>query len=80
MSPSLLRLLSLVFMVAALPLLGLYGLLLMISTPNATGGMEPIVATVCYVAFTGIFGALTVVVLNFSRQLAREAKGEYTTP
>jgi TRAP-type C4-dicarboxylate transport system permease small subunit len=80
MSPSTLRLLSLVFMVAALPLLGLYGLLLMISTPNATGGMEPIVATVCYVAFTGIFGALTVVVLNFSRQLAREAKGEYTTP
>jgi hypothetical protein len=80
MSPSTLRLLSLVFMVAALPLLGLYGLLLMISTPNATGGMEPIVATVCYVAFTGIFGALTTVVLNFSRQLAREAKGEYTTP
>jgi hypothetical protein len=38
------------------------------------------VATVCYVAFTGIFGALTTVVLNFSRQLAREAKGEYTTP
>ncbi len=80
MSPSLLRLLSLVFLVAALPLIGLYGLMLMISTPNATGGMEPIMATVCYVAFTGIFGALTVVVLNFSRQLAREAKGEYTTP
>jgi len=80
MSPATLRLLSLVFMIAALPLLGIYGLLLMIATPNATGGMEPIVATVCYVAFTGIFGALTVVVLNFSRQLAREAKGEYTTP
>ena len=80
MSPATLRLRSLVFMGAALPLLGLYGLLLMISTPNATGGMAPIVATVCYTAFTCIFGALTVVVINFSRQLAREATGEYTTP
>jgi uncharacterized membrane protein YdfJ with MMPL/SSD domain len=67
-------------MIAAVPLLGIYGILLKAATPNATGGMEPIVATVCYVAFTCIFGALTVVVLNFSRQLAREAKGELTTP
>jgi TRAP-type C4-dicarboxylate transport system permease small subunit len=80
MSPGTLRLLSTVFMIAALPLIGLYGILLMAATPNATGGMEPIVATVCYVAFTCIFGALTIVVLNFSRQLSREAKGEYTTP
>jgi len=80
MSPSMLRLLSLVAMGAVLPLLGLYGLLLMISTPNATGGMEPIVATVCYTAFTCIFGALITVAINFSRQLSREAKGQYTTP
>lgn len=80
MSTGTLRLLSTVFLIAAAPLLGLYGLLLKISTPNATGGMEPIVATVCYTAFTCIFGALTFVVLNFSRQLSREAKGEYTTP
>jgi hypothetical protein len=80
MSPSTLRLLSLVAMGAVLPLLGLYGLLLMISTPNATGGMEPIVATVCYTAFTCIFGALITVAINFSRQLSREAKGQYTTP
>jgi TRAP-type C4-dicarboxylate transport system permease small subunit len=80
MSPGILRLLSTVFLIAAAPLLGLYGVLIMAATPNATGGMEPIVATVCYVAFTCIFGALTFVVLNFSRQLAREAKGELTTP
>jgi hypothetical protein len=80
MSPSTLRLLSLVAMGAVLPLLGLYGLLLTISTPNATGGMEPIVATVCYTAFTCIFGALITVAINFSRQLSREAKGEYQLP
>jgi len=80
MSPSTLRLLSLVAMGAVLPLLGIYALLLMISTPNATGGMEPIVATVCYTAFTCIFGALIVVAINFSRQLSREAKGEYQLP
>jgi hypothetical protein len=80
MSPSTLRLLSLVAMGAVLPLLGLYALLLTISIPNATGGMEPIVATVCYTAFTCIFGALITVAINFSRQLSREAKGQYTTP
>jgi hypothetical protein len=29
---------------------------------------------------TVVFGALITVVLNFSRQLARQSKGEYTTP
>lgn len=63
-----------------LPLLGLYGLLIVMSTPNATGGLEPIMATVCYTAFTCIFGALIVVAINFSRQLSREAKGERLLP
>lgn len=80
MSPSMLRLLSLVAMGAVLPLLGLYGLLIVISTPNATGGLEPIMSTVCYTAVTCIFGALIVVAINFSRQLSREAKGQFTTP
>lgn len=80
LSPKIARLLSLVFMVAALPLLGLYGLLIKVVTPNATGGMEPTVATICYIAFTALFGALITVVLNFSRQLGREAKGERQTP
>ncbi len=80
MSPSTLRLLSFVAMGAVLPLLGIYALLLMISTPNATGGVEPIVATVCYTAFTCIFGALIVVAINFSRQLSREAKGQHQLP
>lgn len=80
MSPSTLRLLSFVAMGAVLPLLGIYALLLVISTPNATGGMEPIVATVCYTAFTCIFGALITVAINFSRQLSREAKGQYQLP
>lgn len=80
MSPSILRLLSLVALGAVLPLIGLYALLIFISIPNATGGMEPIVATVCYTAFTCIFGALIIVAINFSRQLSREAKGTYTLP
>jgi hypothetical protein len=50
------------------------------ATPTPTGGMEPTVATICYIAFTVVFGALITVVLNFSRQLARQSKGEYTTP
>lgn len=80
MSPSMLRLLSFVFLAAVLPLLGVYALLITIATPNATGGMEPIVATVCYTAFTCIFGALIIVCINFSRQLSREAKGNFQRP
>lgn len=74
------RLLSLVAAAAVLPLLGLYGLLMYIATPSPTGGMEPTVTTICYIAFTFIFSALIIVALNFSRQLAREAKGVFLTP
>jgi hypothetical protein len=80
MSPSILRLLSLVALGAVLPLVGLYALLISISIPNATGGMEPIMATICYVAFTCIFGVMITVAINFSRQLSRESKGAYTLP
>ena len=74
------RLLSLVAAAAVLPLLGLYGLLMYIATPSPTGGMEPTVTTICYIAFTGIFAGLITVALNFSKQLSREAKGIYLTP
>jgi hypothetical protein len=74
------RLLSVVLLAAVLPLLGLYGLLMKVSTPGPDGGMEPTVATVCYIAFTVLFGALITVAVNFSRQLAREAKGDRQTP
>lgn len=80
LSPSTNRLLSLVAAGAVLPLLGLYGLLMYISTPSSTGGMEPTVTTICYVAFTFLFGALITVALNFSSQLGRQAKGQITTP
>ncbi|MCO4100070.1 MAG: hypothetical protein HEQ38_11855 [Gemmatimonas sp.] len=80
LSPSTNRLLSLVAAGAVLPLLGLYGLLMYISTPSPTGGMEPTVTTVCYVALTFLFGALVIVALNFSSQLGRQAKGQITTP
>jgi hypothetical protein len=42
--------------------------------------MEPTVATICYIAFTVLFGALITVALNFSSQLSRQAKGQITTP
>ena len=74
------RLLSVLFAFAVLPLLGLYALLMKTAMPNATGGMEPTVAAMSYIAFTVITAALVVVFLNFSRQLARQAKGEYQTP
>lgn len=80
MSPSVIRLLSFAAFGAVLPLLGLYALLIWISIPNATGGMEPIVATVCYVAFTCIFGAMIIVAINFGLQLSREAKGIHQLP
>jgi hypothetical protein len=79
-APSTNKLLSLVAAAAVLPLLGLYGLLMYIATPSPTGGMEPTVTTICYVAFTFLFGALITVALNFSSQLGREAKGQYSTP
>jgi uncharacterized membrane protein YcfT len=80
LSPSAARFLSVVFMAAVLPLLGLYGLLLKVVTPTPDGGMEPTVATICYIAFTALFGALIVVSVNFSRQLSREAKRIRQTP
>ncbi|MBU6365631.1 MAG: hypothetical protein KJT01_05420 [Gemmatimonadetes bacterium] len=80
MTPQTNRLLSLVFAAATVPLLALYVILMRAATPSPQGGMEPTVATICYIAFTVIFSALTIVVLNFSRQLGRQAKGEFTTP
>jgi cation transporter-like permease len=80
LSPSMNRLLSLVSAAAVLPLLGLYGLVMMMVMPNATGGMEPTVSTICYIAFTVLALALCTVALNFSSQLSRQAKGQYTTP
>ena len=79
-TPKTAKLLSLVFMASVLPLLALYGLLMKISTPVADGGMEPTVATVAYVAFTVLFGALIIICVNFSQQLATHAKGERVTP
>jgi hypothetical protein len=80
MTPQTNRLLSLVLAAAAVPLLALYVILMRAATPTPTGGMEPTVATICYIAFTVVFGALITVVLNFSRQLARQSRGEFTTP
>ncbi len=79
-SPGMNRLLSLVFAAAVIPLLALYALLIKISSPGPGGGMEPTVSMICYFAFTFIFGALIIVSLNFSRQLSRQAKGDYPTP
>lgn len=74
------RLLSLAFAAAVLPLLALYVLLMKIATPSPTGGMEPTVTLITYFAWTLIFGALIIVCINFSRQLARESRGQFQTP
>ena len=79
-SPGMNKFLSFVALVAVVPLLALYALLMYISTPSPTGGMEPTMTMVAYIALTIIFTALTIVVLNFSRQLSRQAKGAYVTP
>lgn len=79
-SPKVNRLLSLLAAAAVIPLLAIYGLAMYIATPTPEGGMEPTVTTICYLAFTIIFVAITIVLLSFSRQLSREAKGQYTTP
>ena len=80
LAPKHARLLSFALAAAVLPLLLLYVLLMKISTPSATGGMEPTSSMICYFAFTVIFGTLIVVCLNFSAQLRREARGQYQTP
>jgi hypothetical protein len=79
-SPGMNRFLSLVAFAAVIPLLGLYGLLMMISTPSSWGGMEPTMTMVCYIALTMIFGALSIVAINFGIQLNRQAKGITLTP
>jgi len=78
--PKILRLLSLVFMAAVLPMLALYALLIMVAMPSADSGMEPASSMVSYFAFTLLFGALIIVAVNFSRQLSRESKGERQLP
>ena len=80
LAPKHARLLSLALAAAVLPLLALYVLLMKVSTPSPQGGMEPAVTMVSYFAWTLIFGALIIVCINFSRQLAREAQGKYETP
>ena len=81
LAPKTARLLSLAAAVAVLPLLGLYGLLIKISSDvPLESGMEPTVTLVCRIAFTFLFGALLTVAVNFSMQLSREAKGERQTP
>ena len=80
LSPGMNRLLSFAALASVIPLLALYALLMYISTPTPTGGMEPTMAMVCYIALTIIFAALTIVVVNFSLQLSRQARGKYITP
>jgi len=80
LSPGMNRFLSLVAFAAVPPLLGVYGLLMYISTPAPWGGMEPTMSMVCYIALTIIFGALSIVAVNFGLQLSRQAKGNYLTP
>lgn len=80
LSPKTARLLSFVFLAAILPLVALYALLVYAASPVSYGGMNGTVSLICYIAFTMIFGALIIVAFNFSRQLAREAKGQYQTP
>ncbi|MEP6763454.1 MAG: hypothetical protein ABJB66_04035 [Gemmatimonadaceae bacterium] len=79
-TPAMNRFLSVVMLLAVVPLLGLYGLLIKMAIPSPDGGMEPTMAMVCYISFTIIFTALSIVVVNFSIQLGREAKGVTTTP
>lgn len=80
LSPGMNRFLSILAFLAVLPLLGLYALLMTISTPASWGGMEPTMTMVCYIALTVIFGALSIVAINFGLQLSRQAKGITTTP
>ena len=80
LSPGMNRFLSLVAFAAVIPLLSLYGLLMYISTPSPQGGIEPTMTMVCYIALTAIFGALSIVAVNFGLQLSRQASGKYITP
>ena len=80
LAPKTARLFSLLAAAMVLPLLGLYALLMKVSSPSVDGGMDPTSSMICYFAFTFLFGALIIVSLNFSRQMAREAKGERQTP
>ncbi len=80
LSSSMNRFLGLAAAAAVLPLLAIYALLLYISTPSATGGMEPAMTMVSYISVTLMFGGIIIVLLNFSRQLSREARGETDTP
>ena len=80
LAPKTARLFSIVAAAMVVPLLGLYVLLMMVSSPSADGGMDPTSSMVSYFAFTFLFGALIVVAVNFAMQMGREAKGERLTP
>lgn len=80
LAPKYARLLSFALLAAVLPLLAIWGLLMMAARPTTTGGMEPTVAMMVYISMTIIFAALITVVVNFALQLGREAKGKRRTP
>lgn len=80
LAPKTARLLSLLSAAIVLPLLGLYALLMMVSSSSADSGMDVTSAIVSYVAFTVLFAALIIVTVNFALQLSREAKGHRQTP
>lgn len=80
LTPKMAKLFSVVSAALVLPLLGLYGLLIVASSPSENGGIDATSAMVCRFAFTILFAALIVVAVNFSLQLAQEAKGVRQTP
>ncbi|MDQ6612424.1 MAG: hypothetical protein M3Y64_08320 [Gemmatimonadota bacterium] len=79
-TPAMNRFLSIVLLLAVIPLIGLWALLIKISIPSPQGGMEPTMAMVAYIAATIIFTALSIVVVNFSIQLRHQANGQFETP
>ncbi|MBL0170753.1 MAG: hypothetical protein IPP90_08495 [Gemmatimonadaceae bacterium] len=80
LAPKTARLFSLLAFAMVVPLLGLYALLMKVSSPGPDGGMDPTSSMICYFAFTFLFGALIIVAVDFARQMSREAKGERQTP
>jgi hypothetical protein len=80
MPPKIARLAGLGAFAACAVLALLYVLMLYVTRPTARGGIDPVNATVTWIALGGVFAALIGAHVVFGRRLLEVARGVRRTP
>jgi len=75
MPPKIAKLAGLGAFGAGAGLLGLYLLLILITRPSPSGGIDPVNAAVAWIALGGLFAALIIAHIAIGKQLLRLGQG-----